>query len=195
MSQTQNIIRRIFGDRKLPQNLSNEEYDEYMHTNFPAWMKEFEDSGFLEKTKLQPIRNEEEFIEKLNQHKSDLLVLKFWKHGCIPCLTFAEMYKEAEALCQRLQQNRPANVAADVAPPPADTAAAALTAPLEKRVVWYSVDTKALSTRTMVDYQLISGTPTIQTFCGERQVGEEIKATNLEDLMKELRTRIPKCTP
>lgn len=161
---TQNIVRRIFGDRKLPENLSSDEYDKYMHDNFPKWMKEFEDGGFLEKTKLPPIKSEEELIAKLQEHKDDLMVIKYWKHGCIPCMTFAEMYKEAAEKCA--QENR--------------------------RIVWYSVDTKALSTRQLIDYQLISGTPTIQTFTGRKQVGNEIRAVNLEELLAELNRRLPK---
>lgn len=163
MSQTQNLIRRIFGSRTLPQNLSDEEYDKYMHENFPKWMKEFEDSGFLEQTKLPAIKSEEELLEKLQEHKDELMVLKYWKHGCIPCLTFAEMYKEASELCKRSG----------------------------KRIVWYSVDTKAVSTRQLTEYQLISGTPTIQTFLGQKQVGGEIRATSIDDLMKELDARAP----
>ncbi|CAJ1033448.1 Thioredoxin, putative [Leishmania lindenbergi] len=164
MSMTQNIVRRIFGDRKLPENLSNEEYDKYMQDNFPKWMKEFEDGGFLEKTKLPPIKSEEEFIAKLQEHKDELMVIKYWKHGCIPCLTFAEMYKEAAERCTKAK----------------------------KKVVWYSVDTKAVSTRQLIDYQLISGTPTIQTFTGRKQVGNEIRAVNAEELLEELDKRIPK---
>ncbi|CAM40680.1 conserved hypothetical protein [Leishmania braziliensis MHOM/BR/75/M2904] len=164
MSMTQNIVRRIFGDRKLPENLSTEEYDKYMQDNFPKWMKEFEDGGFLEKTKLPPIKSEEEFIAKLQEHKDELMVIKYWKHGCIPCLTFAEMYKEAAERCTKAK----------------------------KKVVWYSVDTKAVSTRQLIDYQLISGTPTIQTFTGRKQVGNEIRAVNTEELLEELDKRIPK---
>lgn len=163
MSMTQSIIRRIFGDRKLPENLSNEEYDAYMQKNFPTWIQEFENGGFLEKTKFPPIRSEEELIEKLHEHKDDLMVIKFWKHGCIPCLSFAEMYKEAEERCQQSGQ----------------------------RVFWYSVDSKAVGTRQLVDYQLIAGTPTVQTFCGQKQVGNEIRSTNIDDLMKELKSRMP----
>ncbi|KAG5469748.1 hypothetical protein CUR178_01887 [Leishmania enriettii] len=166
MSMTQNIVRRIFGDRKLPENLSNEEYDKYMQENFPKWMKEFEDGGFLEKTKLPPIKSEEELIAKLQEHKDELMVIKYWKHGCIPCLTFAEMYKEAAERCAKAQN----------------------------KIVWYSVDTKALSTRQLIDYQLISGTPTIQTFTGQKQVGNEIRAVNLEELLGELDKRLPKPT-
>lgn len=163
MSQTHNIIRRIFGDRSLPQNLSDEEYDKYMQENFPKWMKAFEDNGFLEQTKLPAIKTEEELLEKLQEHKNDLVVVKYWKHGCIPCLTFAEMYKEASERCKRDG----------------------------KRIFWYSVDTKAVSTRQLTEYQLISGTPTVQTFLGQKQVGDEIRATNIDDLMKEVYARAP----
>lgn len=161
MSATQNIIRRIFGDRRLPENLSNDEYDKYMQENFPVWIREFEDGGFLEKTKLPAIQSEEEFIDKLQEHRNDLMVVKFWKHSCVPCLSFAEMYKEAAERCAREG----------------------------RRIVWYSVDTKALSSRQLIDYQLISGTPTLQTFKDLKQVGKEIRLTNVDDLMKEVKAR------
>ncbi|CCW63130.1 unnamed protein product [Phytomonas sp. EM1] len=168
MSQIQSIIQRIFGNHKLPTDLSGEEYEKFMQNNIPQWMKEFEDSGFLEKTKLPVIQSEEEFIDKLLEHRNDLMVIKYWKHGCIPCLAFAEMYKAAaEAFAKDASPNA-------------------------KRVFWYSVDTKALSTWQLVEYQLISGTPTIQTFANQKQCDDEIKATNMDDLMREIRRRAEK---
>jgi hypothetical protein len=152
------IVKRIFGNRKLPENMSDAEYEIFMQTNFKKWITEFEDGGFLDATKLPPIRNEDELIDKLMQHENELLVLKYWKHGCIPCLSVAEMYKEAQQLCMKHG----------------------------KKVVWYSVDSKLAESRQMVDFQLISGTPTIQMFHKMKQVGEEVRATRIQDLMKEL---------
>lgn len=164
MFQPQNIIRRIFANRKIPENLSNEEYDAFLQSNFLKWITEFEQGGFLEQTKLPAIQSEEDFIEKLQEHKDDLMVIKFWKHGCIPCLSLAEMYKSVAEQCARDG----------------------------KRVYWYSVDTKSPEARELVDYQLVVGTPTLQTFSGERQVGNEIRATNADDLVREIDTRMPK---
>ncbi|KEG07921.1 hypothetical protein DQ04_08471020 [Trypanosoma grayi] len=158
---THNIIRRIFGERKLPENLSGNDYERFMQENFPKWIHEFEESGFLEATKLPEIKSEDEFLQKLQEHKNDLMVIKFWKHACIPCLSFAEMYKQVSEQCKAEK----------------------------RRIVWYSVDTKDIKTRELVEYQLISGTPTIQTFGGLKQVGKEIRATNAEDLMKEIASR------
>ncbi|ORC90583.1 uncharacterized protein TM35_000083810 [Trypanosoma theileri] len=155
------IVRRIFGDRKLPENLTGSDYERFMQENFPKWIREFEEGGFLEANKLPAIKSEDEFLQKLQEHKNDLMVVKFWKHACIPCLSFAEMYKQASELCKAEK----------------------------RRIVWYSVDTKDLPSRSLVEYQLISGTPTIQTFAGLKQVGKEIRATNTEDLMKELTAR------
>nr|CCC94229.1 conserved hypothetical protein [Trypanosoma congolense IL3000] len=158
---TQNIIRRIFGNRELPEDLSGNEYEQYMQKNFPKWIDEFEKSGFLEATKLPPIRSEDEFLRKLIEHKNEVMVIKYWKHGCIPCLSLAEMYKQVAERCKN--ENR--------------------------RIVWYSVDTKDVNARSLVDYQLINGTPTVQTFSGLKQVGKEIRATTAEDLLKELLLR------
>ncbi|KAG8344928.1 putative Thioredoxin [Trypanosoma vivax] len=158
---TQNIIRRIFGNREIPENLSGSEYEHYMQSNFPKWIREFEDGGFIEATKLPAIRSEDEFLRKLVEHRDEVMVIKYWKHGCIPCLSFAEMYKQVSEQCKKDK----------------------------RRIVWYSVDTKDINTRSLVDYQLVGGTPTIQTFSGLKQVGSEIRATNAEDLMKELSLR------
>lgn len=159
----QSIIRRIFGDRKLPENMSNDEYDNFMKDNFPKWITEFEQSGFLEQTKLQPLKDDDELIEKLQQYKDDLVVVKYWKHGCIPCLSFAEMYKAAEQRC--IAENR--------------------------NIRWFSVDTKARDAKELVDFQIVDGTPTIQTFAGCKQVGSEIRATQIDELLNELYARAP----
>ncbi|CAD2217718.1 hypothetical protein ADEAN_000519800 [Angomonas deanei] len=169
MASPQNIIRRIFGDRKLPENLSNEAYDKLMQEQFPQWIKEFEEGGFLEKTKMTPIASEEEFLSKLQEHENDLMVIKYWKHGCIPCLSMAEMLKETEAVCQQKYGKEGPG-----------------------RIVWYSVDTKKISSRQLVDYQLVSGTPMVQTFTGLRQVGDEVREMNTADVLKELEKRRPK---
>lgn len=158
----QNIIRRIFGDRKLPEGLTEEAYDAFMHSNFPKWVTEFEDSGFLDQTKLTPIPDEECLMDVLMAHPNDLVVVKYWKHGCIPCLSFAEMYKAAERKC--LLEGRP--------------------------IRWFSVDTKSADARELVDFQLVDGTPTIQTFMGCKQVGNEIRATQIDELMGILEQRL-----
>ena len=159
----QSIIRRILGDRKLP-DMTDEEYDRFMHVNFPKWITEFENGGFLESTKLTPIDSEDDFIRRLHDHrlKNDMLIVKFWKHGCLPCLGMAEMYKEAERRCLREGKN----------------------------TAWYSVDTKSAPAKDLVQYSLVDGTPTIQTyFCG-RIVGDEIRATTMDDLMNTIEGRL-----
>ena len=160
---TMNIIKRIFGSRKLPENMSDAEYDVFMQTHFKKWVTEFEDNGFLESTKLTPIRSEEELIDKLILHENDLVVVKYWKHGCIPCLSVAEMYKEAEKWCAKKN----------------------------KKVVWFSVDSKLAESRELVDFQLVAGTPTVQTFYKMKQVGDEIRAMQLDDLLKVINERAP----
>ncbi|CBH16336.1 thioredoxin, putative [Trypanosoma equiperdum] len=158
---TQNIIRRIFGNRELPENLSGSEYERYMQENFPKWIDEFEKGGFLEATKLPAIKSERDFLSKLIEHKDEIMVVKYWKHGCIPCLSLAEMYKQVSEQCKK--ENR--------------------------RIAWYSVNTKDVSARSLVDYQLVNGTPTVQTFSRMKQVGKEIRAISAEELMRELSLR------
>lgn len=158
----QSIMRRIFGDRKLPENMSDEAYDAFMHANFPTWITEFENSGFLEQTKLPPIRDEDELVDTLMRYPDDLVVLKYWKHGCLPCLSFAEMYKAVEQKC--VQEG--------------------------KRIRWFSVDTKAADAKELVDFQLVDGTPTIQTFLRGKQIGHEIRSVQLEELMATLEQRL-----
>lgn len=157
----QSIVRRIFGDRKLPESMSDQEYDAFMNENFPKWVTEFENNGFLAATKLPPIVSEEDLVQKLIEHKDELVVIKYWKHGCMPCLSFAEMYKAAEQKC--IAEKRP--------------------------IRWYSVDTKCSSAKELVDFQLVDGTPTVQTFRNGKQVGSEIRVTQLEDLMQVLASR------
>ena len=64
--------------------------------------------------------------------------------------------------------------------------------PLYKKVVWFSVDTKSAPNKEVVDFQMVNGTPSIQTFFGGRQVGSEIRATQLNELMGMLQDRAPK---
>lgn len=159
----QSIIRRILADKPIDQEMTSEERETFLHESVPKWIKEFEESGFLESTRLPAIRNEDEFLEKLEQHKDDLMVIKYWKHGCLPCLSIAEMVKEAEKKCIETG----------------------------KKIFWYSVDSRSPLSKDLIDYQLISGTPTIQTFHGQRQVGKEIRTTHLEELLREVFSRAP----
>lgn len=156
-------MRRILADRPMEQEMTSEERENFIHNSVPKWIKEFEESGFLESTRLPPIRNEEEFIEKLQEHKDDLMVIKYWKHGCLPCLSIAEMVKEAEKKC--IESG--------------------------KKIFWYSIDSRSPQAKNLIDYQLISGTPTLQTFYGQRQVGKEIRTTQLDELLKEVFSRSP----
>lgn len=160
-----NIMRRIVADKPI-QELSAEGNENAFQELLPKWIKEFEDNGFLEATKLESIKDEDEFVQKLQEHKDDLMIIKYWKHGCIPCLSVAEMVKEAEA---KSKSNG-------------------------KKVFWYSVDTHSSLAKNLVNYQLISGTPTIQTFTGLRQVGQEIRPSSTDELLTEVYKRTPTLT-
>ena len=152
------IVRRIFGSRTLPTNLSDAEMDKYFNSNFPKWTAEFEESGFLDEVKVPAIDGEDDFLEKLRQHRDDLLVIKFWKRGCIPCLALSEMFKAAEKQC-----------ASD-----------------GRRVVFYSVDTKSPLAKELVSNELVDGTPTFQAYKGYRQIGDQIRETNLKAFLEQV---------
>jgi thiol-disulfide isomerase/thioredoxin len=140
------IVRRIFATRQLPaQDASEADFKKA----FDAAVTDFEEGGFLEQNKLTPIASEVELVDRLHDHRNDLVVLKFWKRGCLPCLGLAEMYKAAE---QRYQG---------------------------RRVHFYSMNTKADSALGAVAHQLVEGTPTVQVFHAGRQIGDEILSQNL----------------
>lgn len=159
----QSIMRRILADKPMNQDMTSEEREKFIHESVPQWIKDFEESGFLETTSLPSIKSEDDFLVKLREHKDDLMVIKYWKHGCLPCLSIAEMVKEAE---RRTSESG-------------------------KKIFWYSVDTRSSLTKKLIDYQLISGTPTLQTFSGQKQVGKEIRTTNIDELLKEVYSRSP----
>jgi thiol-disulfide isomerase/thioredoxin len=156
----QQLMRRIFANRTMPpEGTSKEEF----HKFFDAAVTDFENSGFLDATKFTPIASDEELEEVLRKHKDELVVVKFWKRGCMPCLAFGEMFKAAEK--QYADAGKP--------------------------VKFFSVDTKADDCRDLARYQLVDGTPTILTFHKYRQVGEEIKETSLETFTRAVNQRIP----
>ena len=146
------ILHRIFQFKTFPTNASKEE----LHQFFDNAVKEFENGSFLEKTSLPAIEGENEFQQKLHDHRNELLIIKYWKRNCIPCLSVAEMYKEAEKRC--MEERLP--------------------------VRFFSINTKESPNKSVTDYQLVEGTPTIQKYHDFAQVGDDIQATKLEDLMK-----------
>ena len=149
------ILRRIFAKRQLPdQSLPEEEFDKQVKEA----VTEFENSGFLEQVSMPLISSDSDFIDKLRQHHNDVVVVKFWKRGCLPCLGLAEMFKAAEQHYLGLNERMPAN---------------------GKKVYFYAVDTKNIPCLKTVLYQLVEGTPAIQAFHNSRQIGDEIMALQL----------------
>lgn len=142
------IVRRIFATRSFP---SQDAPEDEFKKNFDAAVTEFEDGGYLDQIKLPPINSEMELVQRLHEHRDDIIILKFWKRGCIPCLGFGEMYKAAEQ---------------HYAAPGG-------------RVHFYSVNTKQESCFATSAYQLVEGTPTLQVFHKGRQIGDEIMSTSL----------------
>ena len=176
----QAILKRIFGNRDIPQDLSPEDQNKFISENFPKWVTEFETSGFLDRTKLPPISSEGEFIQKLQEHKNDLLVIKYWKHGCIPCLSLAEMYKNAEEYYHAESKKREEVDKKDPSSMKGE-------APCS--VVFYSMDTKAMTNKGHVEFQMILGTPAVLTFRHYKQWGKDIEAMNLKEFMREIDSR------
>src|SRR3989338_8734053 len=147
------IVRRIFANRPLPPNdATPEEFNKAMDSA----VRDFEDSGFLDSIKLAPLNSEYDLVERLHQHKNDIVVVKFWKKGCLPCLGLAEMYKQAEKQFEG------------------------------KRVHFFSVNTKEDSCLGTVAHQLIEGTPTIQVFHGGHQIGDEILSQSLANFCQKI---------
>ncbi|KNH07049.1 hypothetical protein XU18_2226 [Perkinsela sp. CCAP 1560/4] len=158
-----NILHRIFKDKSFPQSGTREE----LHNFFEKSVREFEDGSFLKETALPAVNGEPDLHEKLYQHRTELLLIKYWKRNCIPCLSVAEMYKEAEKRCA--QEKLP--------------------------VRFYSINTKETHNKDVVDNQLVEGTPTIQKFHDFAQVGEDIRATNIDDLMSTIYQELRDISP
>ena len=173
------LLQRIFDGTEIPKGLSKQEFQQFMDEH----IAKFEEGGYLASTKLPPINDESHFIEELHHADNDLVVLKFWKRRCLPCLSMAEMYKEAEQHFDEENKRLP--------PPSSDLAAE----PSLPKVRFFSINTKDPVARPVVDRQMVEGTPTIQVFQCGRQVGGEIQSTQLEDFIRELnKMRVPmKC--
>lgn len=153
------VVQRIFADNPPPQGLSDAEFSAFMD----GAVTRFEESGFLEETKLEHIDSEDDFIDVLTRHRHQLVVVKFWKRGCLPCLSVAEMYKAAEHECKAAGYP----------------------------VVFYSVNSKAISSLLLTRFQLVTGTPTVQVFHDGEQIGGEIQAMTLAAFLEEIRARMP----
>jgi hypothetical protein len=154
------IIRRIFSNRPFP---SQDAGEEQFNKEFTEAVTAFEEGGFLEQIKMAPIGSELELVQRLHEHREDLVVLKFWKRGCIPCLGFGEMYKAAQMHFAG------------------------------KRVHFYSVNTKEPSCFGTAAYQLVEGTPTLQVFHRGRQVGDEIQSTSLNAFVDRIEAYKSQC--
>jgi thiol-disulfide isomerase/thioredoxin len=161
----QRIVKMIFGDRKLPEGLSDTEMDKYFSSNFPQWITEFEEGGFLDSTKVPSIVGEDDLLTKLRDTKDGMFIIKYWKRGCIPCLATSEMYKEAEGRAKSEGKN----------------------------ISFYSVNIKDEACKEMVENQLVEGTPTFQAFCNNKQMGDEIKEMNMAAFWGKLEERFAQC--
>mmetsp|Transcript_148848 Transcript_148848/g.260071 ORF Transcript_148848/g.260071 Transcript_148848/m.260071 type:complete len:173 (-) Transcript_148848:94-612(-) len=112
------------------------------------------ESQALPKMHIPELMGEAEFEKKLRENKDKLMIVKFWKHQCLPCLSYGPFLKKAE---EELKKN--------------------------PNVVFYSVDIKRPENLKLSAWQRIMGTPSLQTFHGMRQVGECIESTGYTGFM------------
>jgi len=160
----QAIMKKIFGQTPIPPDLPESEFNSFVEKA----ITNFEHGGFLEQTKLEPLaEGETDFLATLRAKREQLVIVKYWKHGCLPCLSMAEMYKEAEAKC-----------AAEGLP-----------------VYFCSIDVKAKQCLPHVRFENVEGTPTVKAFHRGCQLGDEITSTSLPVFMEEVRKRLPGAAP
>ena len=163
MGSMQNIVRRIFSGVDIPEGMSKPEFQTWMDARVTA----FEDGGFMENTKLTPIVDDDGLVDVLAEaDPKELLVVKFYKRGCLPCLSIAEAYKNAELKCRADGLN----------------------------VRFLSINSKLPESEALVQRQLVSGTPTVQTFVNGRQIGDEIQEMSSEKIMEKILSRMPRST-
>eukprot|EP01064_Diplonema_japonicum_P005564 TRINITY_DN13705_c0_g2_i1.p1 TRINITY_DN13705_c0_g2~~TRINITY_DN13705_c0_g2_i1.p1 ORF type:complete len:177 (+),score=41.50 TRINITY_DN13705_c0_g2_i1:47-577(+) len=157
------FTQRIFPPGLMKPGMTKEEFGKL----FERRLREFEEGGFLEETKLPPIRGEEEFLRKLAYHKrnDELMVVKYWKKGCMPCLSKAEMYKEVE---QWMNEDRPG-------------------------AAFYSIDIHHKDNLDLSERQLVDGTPSIQKYWNCQQVGGEVRVNEKQSFMENIKATIASC--
>eukprot|EP01061_Rhynchopus_euleeides_P029983 TRINITY_DN4968_c0_g1_i1.p2 TRINITY_DN4968_c0_g1~~TRINITY_DN4968_c0_g1_i1.p2 ORF type:complete len:177 (+),score=78.80 TRINITY_DN4968_c0_g1_i1:119-649(+) len=157
------FMQRLFPPGSVSPDISKEEFSK----EFERRLEKLENSGFLEENGLPKIEGEDELARKLAYHKQrqELVVIKYWKRGCIPCLSKAEMFKEVERwmLAEKPQS------------------------------VFYSIDIRHPLNRDLADRQLVDGTPSIQKYWGGRQVGGEVRVNDQPSLMKNIMTTVAQC--
>ena len=102
---TMALMQRLFPPGSITPGMSKDEFSK----EFDRRLKAMEEGGFLSDTALPKIEGEEDLVRKLALHKArgEMVVVKYWKRGCIPCLSKAEMFKEAE---QQMLEERPGSV-------------------------------------------------------------------------------------
>eukprot|EP00667_Euglena_gracilis_P022881 EG_transcript_25604 len=109
----------------------------------------------LPKMHIPEIVGEAEFEQKLAQARDKLVIIKFWKHKCLPCLSYGPFMKRAE---QQLKSTQP-------------------------NVEFYSVDIKRPENIKLSGWQRVMGTPTVQYFHEGRQVGENVEELSYPTFM------------
>eukprot|EP01060_Flectonema_neradi_P031144 TRINITY_DN4653_c0_g3_i2.p1 TRINITY_DN4653_c0_g3~~TRINITY_DN4653_c0_g3_i2.p1 ORF type:complete len:179 (+),score=21.27 TRINITY_DN4653_c0_g3_i2:51-587(+) len=162
-SMTMEFMAKIYPPQEMDPTLSREHYMKEFQRRLDA----YESSAEFEGTKIHPLYGETSFLQKLAYHKkrNELVVVKFWKKGCIPCHARANMFKDTEKWL--LDKNPGA--------------------------VFYSIDIHHPENRGLEKRQLIEGTPHIQKFWNGKQVGGDVQASSKDSLISNLLSTLSSC--
>eukprot|EP01062_Namystynia_karyoxenos_P044483 TRINITY_DN32799_c0_g1_i1.p1 TRINITY_DN32799_c0_g1~~TRINITY_DN32799_c0_g1_i1.p1 ORF type:complete len:209 (+),score=84.83 TRINITY_DN32799_c0_g1_i1:80-628(+) len=151
------LMRRLIAsaDAPMPAN------DRSLMMDWMMRQVERYEAAFNPTVKLPEIRGEQQLVETLAKHPDQLVVVKYWKQQCIPCLAYGDMYKRAEGWfkSETVRQGK-------------------------QGIVFYSVNIKDRENLEMSDRQLVEGTPTIQKFWNGRQVGGEVQCMELNNFCR-----------
>eukprot|EP01063_Lacrimia_lanifica_P018645 TRINITY_DN25550_c0_g1_i1.p1 TRINITY_DN25550_c0_g1~~TRINITY_DN25550_c0_g1_i1.p1 ORF type:complete len:199 (+),score=92.53 TRINITY_DN25550_c0_g1_i1:72-599(+) len=157
------FMQRIFPPGSMTPGMTKDDFAKI----FADRLRAFEEGGFLEKTGMTPIHGEDDFLRRLGYHaqRKELMVVKYWKHGCIPCLSKAEMMKNVEQWCVN------------------DHPGAA----------FYSIDIYHKDNLKLSDRQQVDGTPSIQKYFDYQQVGGEVRVSSEAGFKKNLLDTLHAC--
>ncbi|KAJ9450864.1 thioredoxin [Diplonema papillatum] len=159
----QDFLQRIFPASAMTPGMSKDDFRKV----FDQRLRDFEEGGFLEQTHLPGIVGQDDFLRKLALHsnRNELMVIKFWKRSCIPCLSKAEMYKGVEQTL--LKENA--------------------------GIVLYSINIHDPANTQLADQQLVDGTPSLQKYWDYRQVGGEVRVGSRDGFLDNINATYKAC--
>jgi len=134
------LFEKLVKGQTMPED--KKEFSEWLDLR----LREHEEKS-LPAMHIKEIVGEEDFEKKLKENKDKLLIIKYWKHRCLPCLAYGPFMKEAE---ETLKKDHP-------------------------RCEVLSVDIKRPENLKLAAWQRVMGTPTVQYYYQGRQVGENVE--------------------